>query len=778
MGGSWVRARVLWGVVLAITITASVLGQDASATLTGSVTDVTGAAVADTPVELFGAARRSVRTDSEGRFRVDQLPFGEYRIEVEREGFATHTQAVNLDGAGPGELSIVLSVAGVSEYVTTVSKVREEAQRTPFLTATVGGEQLREIAAATFEEALVTIPGLQHGTQGNAFTRVSTRGLRDTADVLVVLDGIPFRQLNGSADLTMLPVPAFQGVEFVKGPASSVYGRSAIGGVMQVFTVPAATSRPSGEVRLGYSSFDTREANLAGQVPWPGGRASATLSLSRSDGFQERTGRDTTFATVTADHTVRGRARLRGQYLVSDVEAGRGSIIPLQNGRPLFGITREDNFGIDGARFEGRLHSGTLNGQVDLGRGLLLTNNANFNQYTRYSTGGITIVPPPTASNKGWNESTAVQDTFINDTMLQWDAGTTTVRSSLLVGLTAEHGTQDQDSPSFSNAPTYRGPDYLTPVSNVNNNPKGIQGAVVNSAFEQTIVSLYVQERVDFGRVGGVVGLRWDDFDQSLVRSDTSVVSSSKRSRLSPRVGIDVVALRRTRGDVTAFANWVEGFRPQFPALSTQSGVTIPQLLRPEVTRSLEGGVKLREGILSAQVGVFNMRKIDGQRSFRSSPDDFIFVNATTRVRGVEAEGRVQLEQGHNIWAHYAFHDARHIEFRPTLTSIFDGFRLRMAPRHIAGVGGSVRVGRASWTTSLSYVGTRPLRDNIVNPQILPSYTLLDSAVSVRVVEALRVVLFGSNLANKYYIGDDFSSQDAGNAGTPRRVGVQVTYQF
>ena len=56
--------------------------------------------------------------------------------------------------------------------------------------------------------------------------------------------------------------------------------------------------------------------------------------------------------------------------------------------------------------------------------------------------------------------------------------------------------------------------------------------------------------------------------------------------------------------------------------------------------------------------------------------------------------------------------------------------------------------------------------------------TLLDSAVSVRVVDAVKLVIFGSNLGDAYYIGDDFSSQDAGNAGTPRRVGVQVTYQF
>lgn len=755
-------------------------GQErTTAEITGTVADTTGAIVAGAVVDLFGPARRTIRSGADGTFLLEMLPPGAYRLVVQHEGFAMVERRLTLDASQRHEITFSLPVADVTEFVETVSKTREEALRAPFLTSTVTDDELRQTGAATFEEALRSVPGLQHGTQGNAFTRVSTRGLRDTADVLVVLDGIPFRQLNGSADLTMLPIAAMQGVEFVKGPASSMYGRSAVGGVMQVFTVPAATGRAAGEVRVGISSFDTRELNSLAQVPWRGGRIAGALALSRSDGFQENTGRDASFASATVDQGIGNRAQLRGQYLFSDVDAGRGSIVPLQDGAPMFGITRRDNFGIPGARFEGRLHSVTQRSDVDLGRGVLLTNAVNFNRYDRFSTGGITIVPPPTASNKGWSESTARQDTFIDDAMVQWSAGTAAFESSLVAGITVEHGTQDQSSPVFASAPTFRGPDFVNPVPGPTalNDPRGIRGAETTSAFRQTIVSAYVQERLERGRVGGVLGLRWDDFDQELRRSDTAVVSADSRARVSPRVGLDVVAVQRPRGQVVAFANWVEGFRPQFPALSTQSGVTIPQLLRPEVTRSVEGGAKWRHRAASGQVGVFNMRKIDGQRSFRTGPDDFLFVNATTRVRGVEMEGRLRLKDAHTIWAHYAFHDARHVEFRPTPTTSFAGYRLRMAPRHVAGAGATVLVGPATWTTSLAYVGSRPLRDNVVNPQVLPSYTTVDASVSVP-IRSVRVVAFGTNLTDALYIGDDFSSQDAGNPGPPRRVGVQLSYAF
>jgi outer membrane receptor protein involved in Fe transport len=35
-----------------------------------------------------------------------------------------------------------------------------------------------------------------------------------------------------------------------------------------------------------------------------------------------------------------------------------------------------------------------------------------------------------------------------------------------------------------------------------------------------------------------------------------------------------------------------------------------------------------------------------------------------------------------------------------------------------------------------------------------------------------------TNLGDKYYISDDFSAQNAGNAGVPRRLTVQMKYRF
>ncbi len=743
--------------------------------LSGVVQDTDGAVVQDALVDVVGPTRRVTHTDSQGRFHLAGLSPGDYRLTASLPGFATAVQQVAAGTPGTG-LTLTLAVATVAEHVVTVSKVPEETLRTPFLVTSVSARELRETGATTFDEALRSVAGLQHGTQGNAFTRVATRGLRDTADVLVLLDGVPFRQLNGSADLTMIPISMLQGVEFVKGGASSVYGRSAVGGVMQFFLVPD-TPGASGDAAFGVASFGTYEGQARGARPFRRGRVAGAAAVSTSDGFQERTGRDTRFATVAADYAASPHAMARLTYTFSDVEAGRGSIVPLASGQPMFGITREQNVGIPGATFDGRLHSLSARVNSTLPGGAVFTNLFNVNRYTRFSTGGITIVPPPTAASKGWNESTSTQDTWINDALVEWQGTRGRLRHALLGGVTVEWGQQEQDAPAFSAAPTYRGPDYVTPVSNGANDPRGIRGVVTTSTFDQFVASGYVQEKVQAGRASLTAGLRWDRFHQTLARSDVAVVSDARGSKVTPRVAGEVTVAEVGLVHLVTFANYTRGFRPQFPALSTQNGVTIPQLLRPEVTRTAEAGARAQSPHLSIQAAFFDMEKLDGQRSFRSGPEDFTFVNATTAVTGVETELRARLPRSVSVFGNYAFQRARNLVFRPTLTTNFDGSRLRMTPRHIAGAGATLTRGRLTWSGSVAYVGSRPLRDNIIAPQVLPSYTLLASSLSLGLGRA-QLVLSGTNLTDAYYIADDFSSQDAGNAGMPRRVQAQVRVRF
>jgi outer membrane receptor protein involved in Fe transport len=751
------------------------LAAQTTIVIDGTVRDPQGLPVAGAIVDAYGPARRTVRSDGSGRYQFRAMPEGRYRLTAVADGFTLGE--AEREFRSPATEDFQLSLAPAASVIETASKTREDSLRVPFLATSVTRAELRDTATASFDEALRSVAGLQHATQGNFFTRVTTRGLRDTADVLTLVDGVPLRQLNGSADLAMIPVTALQGVEFVKGAASSMHGRSAIGGVMQFYTVPQGGPRITGDLAYTRASFDANEGQGGVHIPTRRGRVAAAGVVSRSEGFQQGTGRDQNFLTVSGDHAFSRFLNLRLNYLGSDVRAGRGSIVPLVNGRPIFGITRRDNFGIPGVFIDGELHSASARVDSQLSSRILLSNTFNFSRYDRLFQGGITIVPPPAAVTKGYSENLTRQNSYLNETLFQWDGGSSSRRIAFTAGLTFDWGDFDQASPTFTAAPAYRGPDYNRPVTNVGNDPRGIRGPAVTSYFNQNVVSFFAQHHFVWRRVSLIAGLRTDSFDQELARSNTPVKAPFRASRLSPRIGGDLALLRGESVNVVAFGNFAEGFRPQLPGLNTLNNVVVPQLLRPEVTRNFEGGLRLRHSAVSAQASVFNMRKIDGQRSFRSGPEDFIFVNATSRVRGFESEVRAILPRGASAYGNYAFHNARHLEFRPTLTTNFSGNRLRMSPQHIAGSGMTWTWRWLVWNGGVAYVGSRPLRDNVIASQILPSYTLLNTSFSVR-LGPIQTVLSLTNLTDRYYIADDFSAQDAGNPGMPRRLSVQVRYRF
>jgi outer membrane receptor protein involved in Fe transport len=757
------------------------VAQVAAGEIVGTVKDSSGAAVPNVVVQIDGPVKRKARTDQVGRFTVPDLPPGTYLVTASREGFANaNTGATLTGGAGRAEVELTLSPASWTDYVETVSKIQEAPLKVPIFVSGVTHEELQRVAPPTLEAAMRSVPGLQHATQANVFTRFETRGLRDTQDVLVLIDGVPLRQLTGNADLTMLPASSIQGVEFAKGPSSSIYGRSAVGGVAQFFTVPEDANKRTGDITATAGSWATYEGQARLQAPFSKGRFSAAGSLSRSDTYQKDTGRDTEFVTAAVQYLPTQRLTTKLQYLYSHVNAGRGSTIPLQNGRPLFGITPKDNFAIP-SNFDATWNALSLRADLTLGSHAFLTNNLSVNRYDRFYTGGVQILPPPTAANKSWFESDSRQDTLVDDLLFRWDSDLGGVRSTFLGGASLELGGQDLYQPDFTSAPTYRGPDYINPVPgpNAKNDPRGIRGPVIFTDYGQTIESVYVQDRLEKGRLGAVLGLRWDHFDQDFTRSNSDVNSAQTKSRVSPRVGADFQALHRQALDLAVFGNWVEGFRPQFPALSTLNAVTVPQLLRPEVTRSYEGGFKVRSGKLFGQASAFYMKKIDGQRSFRTSTDNFLFVNAKFRVQGIESELRARLSKMHSFFVHYSFHDSKHLDFKPSATLDFSGNRLRMSARHIAGAGYTLTVRNWNWTSSVGYVGSRPLRDNVTNQNLnlLPSYTTWDSALSAQFGH-LRAILSGTNLTDEFYIADDYSATDSGYPGPPRRVGFQLSYRF
>ena len=118
--------------VLALFVTGSLSGQGIFATLTGVVSDPSGAVVNDAKISLKDAVSGSVRdtvTNTDGYFTFASVPVGTYVLTVEAKGFQTYkAEGIALNGGEKHNFNISLVVG------TTSQTVEVNAQATPLVT--------------------------------------------------------------------------------------------------------------------------------------------------------------------------------------------------------------------------------------------------------------------------------------------------------------------------------------------------------------------------------------------------------------------------------------------------------------------------------------------------------------------------------------------------------------------------------------------------------------------------------------------------------------------
>ncbi|RLJ68332.1 TonB-dependent receptor domain-containing protein [Sulfurisoma sediminicola] len=147
-------------------------------------------------------------------------------------------------------------------------------------------EDIQRAGQSTLAELLQTQPGLEISSTGGPGqpATVFMRGANG-AHTLVLIDGMRVGSATlGTTAFEHLPLAAIDRIEILRGPASSLYGSDAIGGVIQIFT-----KRGSGPIApnfsLGYGTYDTWQgsAGIGGQTE--GGRFSLQAGFVDTKGF-------------------------------------------------------------------------------------------------------------------------------------------------------------------------------------------------------------------------------------------------------------------------------------------------------------------------------------------------------------------------------------------------------------------------------------------------------------------------------------------------------------
>ena len=144
--------------------------------------------------------------------------------------------------------------------VSTSDRHDEPIDRTTRTTFVVDRAQIEARSDRTIADALVNVPGVDIYRQGGfgSLATVFIRGA-STTSVLVLLDGVPVSPgSNEDIDLGSFSTNGVSRIEIVEGSGSTLYGSSAVGGVINIITtIPRGTY-----LELAAGSFQDRDVRV------------------------------------------------------------------------------------------------------------------------------------------------------------------------------------------------------------------------------------------------------------------------------------------------------------------------------------------------------------------------------------------------------------------------------------------------------------------------------------------------------------------------------------
>ena len=282
------RALAALVAALPLVLPAALPAQPAAAPATGVVAGrVVGAA---RPIPGARAAIAGVGeavTDSLGRFRLGLVPAGRHRLLARAIGYAPAGRDVTVAAGDSTWVELRLDGAAALAPVVTTGTLRAVmVDDSPVKVEVVGERLLRRAAATDLVDAVKTVNGLQPQVDcGVCFTSSIRINGMEGPYTAVLVDGVPIMSALASVyGLSGIGPAAIQQIEVIKGPASTLYGTEAMGGVINVVTKDPRFA-PRWAAQAATSSHGESTLDVSAAPETPAGPVLLSATLARNDRF-------------------------------------------------------------------------------------------------------------------------------------------------------------------------------------------------------------------------------------------------------------------------------------------------------------------------------------------------------------------------------------------------------------------------------------------------------------------------------------------------------------
>lgn len=256
--------------LITLTICLVSLFTYAQNTYSGQIIDENNQPLPGATIQSKLNKNNAVISDGNGTFKIT-LKKGNHVI-VKFMGFATVDQTLSVSN---NKIKLIENDELLNEVVISASREKQQRKEVPASISVISAKEIADTKAFGIDQLVNDVPGVNMSMSraaGNEQHMMSVRSPISTKSLfLYVEDGLPIRPtavFNHNALLEMNDV-AFNRVEVLKGPASSIYGSEAIGGSFNFLTKNPTRDFTGGigfQINdMGLTKYDLEVSQYAGE---------------------------------------------------------------------------------------------------------------------------------------------------------------------------------------------------------------------------------------------------------------------------------------------------------------------------------------------------------------------------------------------------------------------------------------------------------------------------------------------------------------------------------
>ncbi|OOG19682.1 hypothetical protein BWD42_07180 [Sphingobacterium sp. CZ-UAM] len=232
--------------------------------INGRITDNASAPITHATIFLLNSTRMTL-SDQDGNFQMDRLPAARYTILVSAVGYASQTREVNIPQSGSMQVMLPFANTRLGDVVVSAQKRDEQLQKLPLSISAFSNKEIQEYRLWNIQDLTGIVPNLYSANPGDGRNITSIRGITSTSydpAVATYIDGIN----QFSLDTYIPQLIDVERIEVLRGPQSSLYGRNAMGGTINIIT-KQPSNQAHGALSLNVGNYGQQRYTLAWRQP-------------------------------------------------------------------------------------------------------------------------------------------------------------------------------------------------------------------------------------------------------------------------------------------------------------------------------------------------------------------------------------------------------------------------------------------------------------------------------------------------------------------------------